>query len=121
MKWHGCGVGARIVRSQRFLGRVGVRFLSTLGIGVGFFCLTLDALLDHFLHHTPNLGIPVEMVQFLLKLLLNQISCCVPQFLLILTAKFHPFQAKELEPKIMETRFWIFYLQLRNPSKWYSM
>ena len=25
-----------------------------------------------FLHHTPKLGIPVEMVQFLLKLLLNQ-------------------------------------------------
>ena len=28
--------------------------------------------LDQFLHHTPKLGIPVEMVQFLLKLLLKQ-------------------------------------------------
>jgi len=27
---------------------------------------------DHFLHHTPKLGIPVEMVQFILKLLLKQ-------------------------------------------------
>ena len=40
--------------------------------GVGFFCPTPDANLDNFLHHTPKLGIPVEMVQFLLKLLLNQ-------------------------------------------------
>jgi len=28
--------------------------------------------LDRFLHHTLKLGIPVEMVQFLLKLLLKQ-------------------------------------------------
>jgi len=33
---------------------------------------TPSAQLDHFLHHTPELGIAVEMVQFLLKLLLNQ-------------------------------------------------
>jgi len=50
----------------------GVGFLTTLGVTVGFFCLTPDAQLDHFLHHSPKLGIPVEMVQFLLKLLLNQ-------------------------------------------------
>jgi len=36
------------------------------------FCPTPDIQLDHFLHHTPNLGIPVEMVQFLLKLLLKE-------------------------------------------------
>ena len=36
--------------------------------------LTPDAQLDCFLHHTPKLGIPVEleMVQFLLKLLLKK-------------------------------------------------
>jgi len=53
-----------------------------------FFCLTptLDVQLDHFLHHTPKLGIPVEMVQFLLKLLLKQIPCCAPRFPFILTA-----------------------------------
>jgi len=33
----------------------------------------MDVQLDHFLHHTPKLGIPVEMVQFILKLLLKQI------------------------------------------------
>jgi len=60
----GCGVG--IVRSRRFLG--GAVFLTTLG----FFCPTPDAQSDHFLHHTSKLGIPVELVQFLLKLLLNQ-------------------------------------------------
>jgi len=27
-----------------------------------------DVQLDHVLHHTPKLGIPVEMVQFLLTL-----------------------------------------------------
>jgi len=68
----GCGVGAGDVRSRRFLGGVG--FLTTLGVGVGFICPTPipDAQLDNFLHHTPKLGIPVEMVQFLLKLLLKQ-------------------------------------------------
>jgi len=33
---------------------------------------TPEVQLDHFLHHTPKLGSPVEMVQFLLKLLLKQ-------------------------------------------------
>jgi len=72
LQGYGCGV----VRSRRVLGGIGVGFLTTLGVGagVGFFCQTStsDAQLDHFLHHTPKLGIPVEMVQFLLKLLLNQ-------------------------------------------------
>jgi len=58
------------------MGGVGVGFLTTLGVGagVGFFCPTptQDVQLDHFLHHTPKLGIPVEMIQFLLKLLLKQ-------------------------------------------------
>jgi len=68
----GCGVG--VVRSRRFLGGVGVGFLTTLGVGlrVGIFCPTPDVQLDHFLHHTPKMGIPVDMVQFLLKLLLKQ-------------------------------------------------
>jgi len=55
---------------------VGVRFLTTLGIGIGFFCPTLEVQLGHFfLYHTPMLGIPVEMVQILLELLLQQNSC----------------------------------------------
>jgi len=70
----------------------------------GFFCPTPtpDVRLDHFLHHTLKLGIPVEMVQFLLKLLLKQISCCAPRFPLILTVKFHSFYVKESESKILE-------------------
>jgi len=35
------------------------------------------------------------MVQFLLKLLLKQISCCAPRFPLILTDKFHSLNVKE--------------------------
>jgi len=53
------------------LGGVGVGFLTILGVGVGFFP-TPEVQLDHFLHHTLKMGIPVEIVQFLLKLLLKQ-------------------------------------------------
>ena len=53
------------------MGGVGVGFLTTtLGAVVGFLlCPTPDAQLDHFYNHVPKLGIPVEMVQFLLKVL----------------------------------------------------
>jgi len=56
-----------------------MEFLTTLGVGVGFFCPTLtpEVQLDHFLHHTPTLGILVEMVQFLTKLLVKQIILAV--------------------------------------------
>jgi len=52
------------------LGGVEVGFLTTLGVGVGFFgpTPTPDVQLDHFLHYTLKMGIPVEIVQFLLKL-----------------------------------------------------
>ena len=36
------------------------------------FCPSPEVQLYHFLHHTPKLGIPAEMVQFLMKLLLKQ-------------------------------------------------
>jgi len=36
------------------------------------FCLTPELQFNHFLHHTPKLEIPIEMVQFPLKLLLKQ-------------------------------------------------
>jgi len=69
-----CGAGVGVVRSRRFLGGVG--FLTTLGVGVGvgFFCPTpiADIQLDDCFNHTLKLGIPAEMVQFLLKLLLKQ-------------------------------------------------
>ena len=35
--------------------------------------------MHHFLHHTPKLGIPVEIVQFLLKILLKQTFRAVHQ------------------------------------------
>jgi len=49
-------------------------FLSDSGCSIG-----------SFLHHTLRLGVPVEMVQLLLK----QVSCCAPRFPLIVIAKFH--------------------------------
>jgi len=70
----GCGVGSGVgvIRSRKFLGGVGVGFLTTLG--VGFVCPTPtpDVQLYHFLHHTPYLRSPVEMIQILFKLLLSQ-------------------------------------------------
>jgi len=75
---------------------------------------TANVRLDHFLHYTPKLGIPVEILQFLLKLLLKQISCCVPRCPLILTAKFHSLYVKESESEILESRSQIFYLRLRK-------
>jgi len=48
-----------------------------------------------FLYHTRKSGIIVEKVQFILKLLLEQIFCCTPRFPLILTTKFHSLDVKE--------------------------
>jgi len=56
--------------------------------------------LHHFLHHTPTLEIPVEMVQLLLKLLLQQMYFRAPRFLLLLTAKLHSLYVKESELEI---------------------
>ena len=55
-----------------------------------------------FLHHTPKMGIPDEMIQFLLQFVETKISCCAPRFPLILTAKFHSLCVKESESKILE-------------------
>jgi len=51
------------------------------------FCLipTPEVQLNPFLHCTTKFGIPVEPVQFLLKLLLKQNSCCVPRPPLIIS------------------------------------
>jgi len=50
------------------------RSRNTLGIGVGFFCPTStpEIQLNHFLLHTPKLGITVEMVNVRIKHLLKQ-------------------------------------------------
>jgi len=56
----------------------GVGFQATLR--VGFVRPTPEVQLDHFLHHTPKLGIPAKMVQFFMKLLLKQHFYFIPQF-----------------------------------------
>jgi len=72
-----------------------------------------------------NLGIPVEMVQFLMKLLLKQRFLAVHHdFHFVLPAKFHFLYVKESEMwKGRSRKFWkgrswsrIFYLRLRNPA-----
>jgi len=59
---------------SRIPNNTGSRIPNNTGSRSRIFCPTPnpDVQLDHFLHHTPKLEIPVEMVQFLLKLLLNQ-------------------------------------------------
>jgi len=109
-------------RSRRFLDGVRVAFLTTLGVRVGFFCPTTtpDVQWDHFSNHTLELGIPVEMVQFILKLLLKQRFLAVHH-------DFHWFQQQpNVIPFMLKSRkFWkgrswsripISYLQLRNPA-----
>ena len=59
---------------------------------------------DHFLHHTSKLGIPVEVMQFLLKLIETQISFCAPQFPLILQPNFIPFMLRSRSRKFWKGR-----------------
>jgi len=56
-----------------------------------------DVHLDHFLHHTPKLGILGEMVISFETFVETEISCCAPRFPLILTAKLHSLYVKESE------------------------
>ena len=119
----GCGV--EVIRSRRFSGGVG--FLTTLGAGVGFFCPTSDVHLDHFLHHTPKLGILGEMVISFETFVETEISCCAPRFPLILTAKLHSLYVKESgvgnfgKVGVGSRKFWKgrsrkFYLRLHKPD-----
>jgi len=94
-------------RSRRFLGGVGVEFLTVLGVGVGFFCPTPDVQLGHFLHHTHKLGISVEMAEFLLKLLLKQRFLAVHH-------DFHCFDFNIQVPFMLRSRK--FNLRRRNPA-----
>jgi len=111
----GCEAG--VVRIWSFFGWS--RIPNNTGSRSRIFCpiSTLEVQLVHFLHHTLKLGIPVELVQFILKLLLKLISYCAPQFPLILTtANFVPFM---LRVGVGSRKFWkgrsrIFYLWLRN-------
>ena len=114
-----CSVKIRAAEPESW----GAGFLTTLGVGVGFFCPTTtpDVQWDHYLHHTRKLGIPVEMVQFLLKLLLKQRFLAVHH-------DFHWFQQQpNFIPFVLRSRSRkfckvevgsrIFYLRLRNPGK----
>ena len=62
------------------MGRVRVGFITIVGVRFFYPTLTPEVQLDHFLHHTPRLGILVEMIQFLMKLVETENSCCVPRF-----------------------------------------
>ena len=71
------------------------RIPNNIGSRSRIFLSESECPIGSFLRHSPKLEIPVEMVQFVLKLLLKQISCCVPGFPLIVTAKFNSLDVKE--------------------------
>jgi len=77
------GLNSLILKSMKFYVKCALpaglwsrRFLCE----VGFFWPTPDVRLDHFSHHIPKLGIPIEMVRCLPKLLEREISCCALRF-----------------------------------------
>jgi len=87
--------------------------------GSRMFCPTPDVQLDHFLHHTPKLGIPIEMVQLLSKLLLKQRFLAVHHgFHWFYQPNFIPFMLRSWSLKFWNGRSWsrIFYLRLHNPA-----
>jgi len=97
------------------LGGVRVGLLTTLGVGVGFFCPTPKVKLDHFLHHTPELGNPVEMVQFLLNLLLKQIFLAVHDDL-------NSFQQPNFIPFMLRSlKFWKGWIRESELGIWESV
>ena len=66
-----CGAGVGVVTSRMFLSGVGVGFLTTLGVKLESEFFVRLRVSYWIILHTLKLGIPVEMVQFLLKLLLK--------------------------------------------------
>jgi len=98
---------SRSRKESWFLGGGGVGFLTTLGVGVGFFLSDCDSgcPIGSFLHHTPKLRIPVEMVQFLLKLLLKQRFLAVyHDFHWFWQLNFIPFMSKRRSRKFWKGR-----------------
>jgi len=59
-----------------------------------------------FSHHTPKLGIPVEMVIYLETFVEANISRCAPRLPLVLRNR-----------KLWKGRGWIFFLRLHNPGQ----
>jgi len=79
---------------------------------------TPEVQLNHCLHRTPKLGIPVETVQLLLKLLWKQNSCCVPRFPLIASCYIiiNSWLHSRESGASVKGQSWTFYLRLRNPG-----
>jgi len=143
-KWHGCAkhqsYGIGVVRSRRILS--GARFLTTQGVVVKLFVRLWLRKPNWiiFSHHTPKLGIPVEMVQIFIKLLLKQRIIPVYHdfhWVLVatkfLTAKHHSFMLKSPSRQFLKGRsrggsrkFWksrswsksrTFYLRRLSPAQ----
>jgi len=100
---------------RKFLGGIGVRFLTTLGVGVGFFVrLRMSSWIMFYITRL-SWEFLLKWYNFFETFVEAEISCCVPRFPLILTAKVNSLCVKESESEILGTRNRIFYLRLRNP------
>ena len=93
----GCGVGAGVgvVRNRIVLGGVGVGFLTTLEVGVGFFCSTTTPVVQ-----LDNFYITLVSWEFLLKWYNFFWNFAVHHDPLILTAKFNSLYVKESESRV---------------------
>jgi len=113
-----CGAGVEVVKSRKFLGWVGVRFLTTLGVRVDFFVWLQLWMSNWIIFDTTLLNSEFLLTWYnFFKTFVESESCFAPQFPLILTAKFHSLYVKESEPEILEKlASRIFYLWLRNPA-----
>ena len=116
------------------MGGVGVGLLTTLGVGVGFFCPTPtpDVQLNHFYIRLLNREFLLKWYNTFETFVETEFSCCIPRFPLILTAKFHSLCVKESELEILERSEMLesrsrkfrkvaggsrtFYLRLINPD-----
>ena len=85
---HGCGV----VWSRRFLGGVGVGFLSDSRSPIGSFFTSPSYIGNSYWNGTISFETFVE----------TELSCCPPRFPLILTFKLHSLYVEESESEILE-------------------
>jgi len=106
---------SRAVRSRRFLVGVGVEFLTTLGVGVGFFCPTPDVQVGHF-------SITLLNWEFLSKWYNSLRNFCWNRGFLLrgtISSDFNiQISIRLCVWEILERRSRIFYLRLHNPGEY---
>jgi len=87
--------GLRSRKVSEVYGWIRSRIPNKTGSRSRLFCPTPDLRLDHFLDHTSIGNFCWNGTISFKNFVETEISCCVPRFPLILTAKFHSLYVKE--------------------------